>query len=140
MNDNKELKKTIALISLGTVVLGAVLILIFYLVGAYQPSVLLGTICGCILAILNIVLLMLFLQKAVHSDGYTKAIVGVSYLLRMLLLIGGALCAILLLKANPLSVIIPLIFPRIVMAILQLSGQYPVKNRANTDEDKKHER
>ncbi|MDD4688733.1 MAG: ATP synthase subunit I [Eubacteriales bacterium] len=119
MEFSKEVKKHILFISSISGALTAVMIGIFALIGQFSLSVLWGALFGLFLVLLNFVLLAITLNKAADVQSRGKAIAGISYTSRMLFLLLGSIFAIVYLKVNPIALIIPYVFPRISIGILQ---------------------
>ncbi len=134
MHFSKDTTRYIFLIIIGVLSLSGGVVGIFAVLGKLTFSVLLGSVIGSILAILNFFLLALSLEKAVQSSSEkSKGIVMVSYNVRMLLLMIITILAIVFLKANPFTILIPYIFPRITILLLQITGTY--RDKKNVDAD-----
>ncbi|MFV0414404.1 MAG: hypothetical protein ACK5L3_14265 [Oscillospiraceae bacterium] len=135
MKFSAELKRNIMFIILGTFLFGCIMLLVFFLLNRVSFSVILGAFIGCTAASINFVLLALSLQKALlSSKGFGKALAGVSYTFRNLMMLGIAILAIWLLKANPFALLIPYIFPRLSILVLQVTGLYNNKDLPAADE------
>lgn len=120
----KDIKRNILFVTIGSIILCALLLLVFVIIGQFNLSVLLGAILGTAITIGNFILLAWSLQKAVDKPESGKGIAGVSYLLRNVLLLVLAILAIVLLKVNVIALLVPYIFPRIVILFLQITGKY----------------
>lgn len=121
MHFDSDVKTNIKQMILGILILGGISALGFFLFGYLNLSSILGIVIGCIIAFLNFFLLAYTLQKALNSGKNGKALAGVSYTGRILLQMVLAILAIVILKVNPLSVLLPLIFPRLVILFLQVT-------------------
>ena len=120
MKFSSDVKKHILFVSGISSILTAVMLGIFTLAGQFSLSVLWGALSGLFLVCLNFVLLAVTLNKAIDSDSRGKAVAGISYTSRMLLLLIGGMVAIVYFKVNPIAMIIPYIFPRISIAVIQM--------------------
>lgn len=123
MHFTTDIKTYIKKIGIGTVFLGALFALIFFLLGSLNLASVLGIVIGCFIAFFNFFLLALTLQKALRSETNAKALVSLSYTGRILFQMGLAIIAIVFLQVNPISVLVPLIFPRITIFYLQITKQ-----------------
>lgn len=123
MHFDTDIKTNIKQIGIGNILLGAVLALIFFLIGSLDISSACGIITGCFISFLNFFLLAYTLQKALNNGKNPKAMVTFSYTGRVLLQMGLAIASIVFLHLNPLSVLIPLVFPRLVIFYLQVTKQ-----------------
>lgn len=131
-----ELKKNILFVVLGTFVLGGIMLLIFGLLGLFSSSVVLGTLIGCTTAGINFVLLAASLQKAVSSTKSAgKAFAGISYTFRNLMMLAIGLLSLWLLRVNAFALLIPYIFPRLSILVLQVTGLYKNNDLSTTKED-----
>lgn len=120
MKLSKDVKKYILSISGISLVLTAVMLGVFALIGQFSLNVLWGALLGLFLVILNFILLAVTLEKATNMQSRGKAIIATSYTSRMLMLLLGSIFAIVYLKVNPIALVIPYIFPRIAIGILQV--------------------
>lgn len=119
-------KKELFHITVGTIVLGAVMNIIFLLIGKWDMPVLYGCLMGCAWAIINFLLLGISVQLATaeSSESRSKLKLQLSYSLRM---IGTIIIVVLGVKLSCfswISTVIPLLFPRLTIAIMQLLGMY----------------
>ncbi len=119
-------KKELFHITVGTVVLGAVMNIVFLLIGKWDMPVLYGSLMGCAWAIINFLLLGISVQFATaeSSESRSKLKLQLSYSLRM---IGTIIIVVLGVKLSCfswISTVIPLLFPRLTIAVMQLLGMY----------------
>lgn len=122
-------------IAIGTFALVAVMILIYAAVGRFNWQVLAGGVYAGALAVGNFFALGLTVQHAV--DGIqgedeseaknARAKVRLSYSTRMLAVFGLAVVAIAVLKLDPLASLLPLLFPRISIAIMSIKNHVSSK-------------
>lgn len=120
----QEVKKNILWVSVGSIILCGIVLLVALLIGQFTTSVLVGALIGTFITIANFILLAFSLQKAVDKPESGKGIAGISYFLRNLMLLLLSIAAILFLKVNVIALLIPYIFPRIVILVLQATGKY----------------
>ncbi|WP_346026616.1 ATP synthase subunit I [Beduinella massiliensis] len=118
-------------IALGTAVLCAIMLLIFLILGKFHWTVLTGALLGFTVAVGNFFALGLSVQKAAAKPDKAKQIMQLSYSMRMLVM---ALCVILAM-ATPafhwVAAVLPLIFPRVTIGIMQIMGKYkPARKEA----------
>ncbi|WP_099205818.1 ATP synthase subunit I [Scatolibacter rhodanostii] len=135
MKFSKEIKRNILFITVGTFSLSTVMIIVFLIVGEFSLPVLWGAIIGSSLASLNFYLMTVTLHKVADSDGNGKAIAGISYTLRNVMMLVGAAVAIALLKVNPISFLIPYIFPRISIHLMQIWESHNSKKSISKEDD-----
>ncbi len=94
---------------------------VFLIIGKWDYTVLLGNLLGAAAAILNFFLMGLSVQKAVNKEEKeAKTVMKVSMIYRNLLLLVIAIVGILLPIFSTWTVIIPLLFPRIAIALSPL--------------------
>ncbi len=94
---------------------------VFLLVGQWNYTVLLGNIWGSAVMILNFFFMGLSVQKAVEADeNEAKKIMKLSHSIRTLLLFVLIVIGVLMPFCSTLATIIPLIFPRIAVALRPL--------------------
>lgn len=124
-------------IAAGTAALGAVMLAVFAVCGRFGLPVVFGALLGCCWAVLNFLLLGITVQKAASEpQARAKSWMQFSYSLRML---GSAIIMILgftLPWLNAVAVAVPLLFPRVTILIMQLTGRYkPEKTGAEGGEE-----
>lgn len=115
-------KKETLRIALGTAALSAVMELVFVLIGKWDLTVLFGNLLGAFAAVLNFFLMCLTVVKCVSLPPEKAQVkIRVSQGARLLMLAAIAGAAALLPKIfNIFAVLIPLLFPRIVIMAWQL--------------------
>ena len=111
------MKKSIIQIAIGSLILGFVMDIVFFLVGRFDMTVVLGTIVGIICADLNFIFLGITVSKTLNN-GKT-AYMGVSYLLRMAFIGAVVVFSIKSPYINYVSAAIPLVFPRVIITVLK---------------------
>ena len=125
-----EMKQELFRLAIGILILTAVMVVCFALFGFFDLTVLWGALFGCFAAMLNLVLLALSIERAVSggSPGRAKLSMGTSYTLRMLVIGAVVILGIKLPVFNYAAVVIPLVFPRLVIMALELGRK---KGRTN---------
>lgn len=119
---NESMKQVIA-IAVGSLLLMCIMQVLFGVFGYFSYKSLLGGLIGVGTAVLNFGLLALTLELSLgkgskRAQGY----MGMSYLLRLALIAVIVVLSIRSNHINYLAVVIPLIFPRIVIMVLNLSN------------------
>ncbi|MBR3995466.1 MAG: hypothetical protein IKI97_09335 [Clostridia bacterium] len=112
-------------IAVGVLALSTVLQLVFLLIGKWDKTVLFGNLFIGFAVILNFFLMGLSVQKAVALEPKeSKKMVTTSMALRNMMMFAFLATAVLLPKAfNIWASLIPVTFPRIVIAIYPLFGK-----------------
>lgn len=124
-------------IALGVLALAAVMVAVYAVIGLFSLSVLLGALYTSALAILNFFIMGLTVQKITDTVGerqrtdeeiqtlsqQMKAKMQASYTLRMVVMFGLIAVGIAAFHFEPLATILPVVFPRIVIAVLQATGK-----------------
>ena len=139
-------------IAVGTVILTVLMIVVFLVIGRFDGTVLLGALLGCTAAVGNFFLMALTVQKVTESmpvlpsrenseetdesdpDEAPEAPLSdearqagkkmqLSYVLRLLALGGVAALAISVPVFHPWATLIPMLFPRVVIALLGAAGK-----------------
>ena len=118
--DRTILKET-AYVSAWTVVLSLLLQAVFVVIGRWDYTVLLGNVLGGALNVLNFFLMGLSVQKALGQDEkQAKKTVRLSQSLRFLMLLVVALIGVILPYFSTWTVVIPLLFTRVAIAVRPL--------------------
>jgi len=108
-------------IALWVIILSAVTEAVFLIAGYFDYTVPLGNLLGGGVAILNFFLMGLSVQKALgKEEKEAKAVLRASMLYRNMMLVAVAALGALLPCFNIFSVLIPLFFPRIAIALRPL--------------------
>lgn len=135
MKFSTDIKRSIKYVIGISTALSILMILIFWVMGRFTLSVLAGSIYGCFLSCFNFFLLAVTLNKAVDVKNGGKAVVGLSYTGRTVLLLLGAVIGIVWLKVNAVSLIIPYVFPRIAIGIMQIREIRQGRRAGRSSED-----
>lgn len=129
-------RKEVSRIAIGSLACDVVLIAVFAVLGLiglvrFRYTVVLGALVGTAVAVLNFTLMCLMVQSVTGLDDEKKirAKVQLSYNSRMLL--QGVWCVVAF--AAPcfqvVASVLPLLFPRVVIYYLQVTGQYKKSDR-----------
>ncbi len=126
-------------IAFGVLALAAIMNIIFLIFGYWQLPVLFGSLLGSFLAIVNFFALAVTVQQIANSpqdEKRGKLKLQFSYSVRMFLIIVILIIAIQFDVFNWLATAIPLLFPRITILVMQLSGMYkPDKQQQQRGDD-----
>ncbi|MGN0108137.1 MAG: ATP synthase subunit I [Hominilimicola sp.] len=101
-----------------TAILGIVQVIITIPVGYFGYPAVLGTLVGCILAVLNFSLMGFVLEKCMSAKGGAGGFAGVGYILRLAIIAAIVIWAMKVHYLNYVCVIIPLIFPQASIFII----------------------
>jgi ATP synthase I chain. len=121
MKFSADVKKHILQVSGISLGLSTIMVGVFALLGQFTVSVLWGALCGCFLACFNFFLLAVTVTKALGQEERGKAMASISYMARSLMMLVGGVVAVAYLKFNPIALVIPYIFPRISITIIQMT-------------------
>ena len=124
MKLQKESRTTLLRLACGTLVGAALMLLVFALLGKLSRSVVIGALVGVCATVLHFYLLCICVQKAVTKGDRAKAYMQSTLALRNMLLLGIMIAGITLLETQPVATILPALFPRITIFVLQLTGAY----------------
>ena len=109
-------------IAIGVLAMSVIMEIVFVVLGRFDYTVLLGNLLGGGWAILNFFLMALAVQKSVKKElpQEAKLVLQNSDTKRLLFSVAILLIGIKVEYFNWISVVIPLIFPRITIAIIKL--------------------
>ena len=114
-------------IAIGEVVLLAIMWIVYALTGRFSLAVVLGSLIGGAYAVFNFFMLGMTVQKAaqVQPDNAEMARMQMksSYNMRMVGMLAVAVLAFALPFVDGLAAVIPLLFPRLTILAIQLTGQ-----------------
>ena len=136
MKVQETVKKETMHIAVGTLLLTAVMLLVFFVLGRLDQPVVLGALLGGGFAILNFFVLGLSVQKSVASGNVTrgKLMMTLSYSLRMLAMMGVVVLGLALPYFSWVTVVLPQLFPRLTISGMQLLGMYKPEKEEKTEE------
>ena len=133
MKPQEAVVKETGHIAIGTLILTAVMLIVFAVIGRFNLNVLLGGLYGSALAVANFFFLGITVQRIAESakaqedekqdpDAVKLAKLWMrrSYSLRMLLGAGLLIVGIAVLKLNWIACFLPLIFPRITIMAMDV--------------------
>lgn len=137
MKVQDAVKKETMHIAVGTLLLTAVMLLVFFVLGRLDQQVVLGAVLGSGFAILNFFVLGLSVQKSVASGNATrgKLMMTLSYSLRMLAMMGVVVLGLTLPYFSWVTVVLPQLFPRLTIAGMQLLGMYKPEKKGEEQEE-----
>jgi len=141
MKVQETVKKETMHIAVGTLLLTAVMLLVFFVLGRLDQPVVLGALLGGGFAILNFFVLGLSVQKSVASGNVTrgKLMMTLSYSLRMLAMMGVVVLGLAMPYFSWVTVVLPQLFPRLTIAGMQLLGMYKPEKEEETKEGEQAE-
>lgn len=118
---SEDIKKEILNMAGGILVLSVIMLIIFALAGFWSINALYGCMLGAGYAFFNFVLLAISVQKAsVKNPKAAQGVMGLSYTLRYILTGVVVVWGIKSPVFNYLAVVIPLVFPRIVIMVTNI--------------------
>lgn len=113
------MKKDILYVVGGTAILSTVMVIIFLIIGYFDLAVLFGALLGFVTATVNFCLLARAVTKAVEKPKNAGAYMGSSYILRLCFIGVVIVYAIKSPFFNYIAVAIPLVFPRVIIILIQ---------------------
>ena len=118
----------------GTAVGVGLMLAVFALLHKLSLWVVFSGVLGGILAVLNFFLLGLTVQKVAQGEDEERGRkwMQFSYNVRMLLLVVWLIVAISVPALNWVAALIPLLMPRVTIALMQLTGHYKAQQREDT--------
>lgn len=118
----------------GTAVGVVLMLAVFALLHKLNLWVVFSGVLGGILAVLNFFLLGLTVQKVAQGEDEERGRkwMQFSYNVRMLLLVVWLIVAISVPALNWVAALIPLLMPRVTIALMQLTGHYKAQQREDT--------
>lgn len=130
----KEIKRiTIGTLACDGIMVAALFLLSQFGIGSFDLGrILLGAVCGSIVAILNFTILCLTVQSAVEMDNKRKmkARFQLSYNVRMVIQAGWVVAAFLIKPIHFVAGAAPILFPNVVIYYLQFTGKLLPKEEA----------
>ena len=119
MRINETVRRETSYVLIWVLILSVLMEAVFLVIGAWELPVLWGNLIGDFAAVMNFALLALTVTKAVDA-GLTDKLqqkIHATKSLRMLGMVVICVLAIALLKTNPYSTLIPLIFPSVGLKV-----------------------
>ena len=117
---SQEIKNDIKKLSIYVLIMTVIMVGIFAAVRCFDMSVVWGAILGYAAAMANFILLAITLTKSLGKAEHATRTIGLSYVLRMVLIAAVVILAIKLPFINYVAAVIPLIFPRFAIMIMNL--------------------
>ena len=139
----REVKRIACGTSVGGVLLVCVLFVLSRLgVGKFDYRVIVGTVGGCLVAVLNFTMMCFTIQRAVNiaEQKAMKAFIQGSYNGRLLLQAAWIVAAYLMPWVNVFAAAVPLLFPTLMIFYLQARGKLVTpSDRKNTSPEEMEE-
>ncbi|MBO7359380.1 MAG: ATP synthase subunit I [Clostridia bacterium] len=128
MDSRKLVLKETLYIFLGELVLTALMLGVFALIGRFDSKVILGGAAGAVLATLNFFFMavgaMSAADKAEEQDVKGgKSVIRLSYIIRLLVLAGLLFAFYKSGLADPFALVIPLLFVRLILMLMSFFGK-----------------
>lgn len=121
MKFSNDMRANIIKVSMGVLILTALMLVIFAVIKKFDITVLWGALLGCGFTILSFLMLSVSVQMSVdRSKNGAQGLMGISYTVRLMLTAAMVILAIKLPVFNYIAAVIPLIFPRLVIMILNI--------------------
>lgn len=121
MKFSNDMRANIIKVSMGVLILTALMLVIFAVIKKFDITVLWGALLGCGFTILSFLMLSVSVQMSVdRSKNGAQGLMGISYTVRLMLTATMVILAIKLPVFNYIAAVIPLIFPRLVIMILNI--------------------
>ncbi len=99
----------------------AIELLLFFFFGYFDLSVVWGALLGTAVSFINFFLLAVTVEISVKKGkGAAQGTMGTSYMLRLLFIAAAVVFAIKSAHINYIAAVIPLVFPRVAIMILNL--------------------
>lgn len=119
MRMNETVRRETSYILVWVLILSTVMEAVFLVIGKWDLSVLEGNLVGGCLAVLNFLLLAVTVSKLVDKGETDKLelTMRATKSLRMAGMVVLCILSISLLKTNPYATLIPLLFPRVGLAV-----------------------
>ena len=139
MKIQPAVKKETLHIAMGSGAALAVMLLVFALLGKFSLGVLASGLIGSALAVFSFFMLGLTVQKmaAQADEGRGRKMMQFSYSMRMLMLVIWLIVAISVPGLHWVAAALPLLFPRLTIAFMQITGVY--KREAKTEQKNEQE-
>ena len=117
-------------IAVGVFSMLAIMLVVYAALGRFSLAVVLGGALGAAYAVLNFYMLGVTVQRVAdradsgeQDEKIAKARMKSSYTTRMVLMVGVVIVAFVLPFVDVLACIIPMLFPRLTILALQLTGK-----------------
>ncbi|MEG0109718.1 MAG: ATP synthase subunit I [Oscillospiraceae bacterium] len=113
-------------ITIGVAAFSVIMNIVFAVVGRWDLSVLLGTVLGAAFAVANFLLMGITVQNMAKDADikHAKQVFQFSYSLRQLAMVLVVILGFTVHLFNGIAVVIPLLFPKFTILIMQMTGMY----------------
>lgn len=127
MDSRKVVMRETAAMAVGEILLSAAMVGVFAALGYFKMNVLWGALFGCLVMIVNHLLLAITVSMATDRAAkgnvqQAQKMIQLSSSTRLILL-GVVLVVCLKLGANPLALLLPLLFARPILMLWELFGK-----------------
>lgn len=127
MDSRKVVMRETAAMAVGEILLSAAMVGVFAALGYFKMNVLWGALLGCLVMIVNHLLLAITVSMATDRAAkgnvqQAQKMIQLSSSTRLILL-GVVLVVCLKLGANPLALLLPLLFARPILMLWELFGK-----------------
>lgn len=122
----KEIKRIAASVAICTLLMVNAMFLMSLLgIGSFNHTIIIGSLGGCVVAVLNFTMMCITIQHAVNisEQKAMKAFIQGSYNGRLLLQAGWIVAAYLMPWTNVFAAAVPLLFPNLIIIYLQARGK-----------------
>jgi UPF0716 family protein affecting phage T7 exclusion len=142
---DKVVIKETKIISVWMIILSALMEAVFLVIGKWNYTVLLGNLLSIILSVLNFLFMGITVQKALEKDEKdARQAMRASGMLRTFIIFAVAGVGVLLPWFSTWTVLIPLFFPRLIIAMRpvfdkSLRGSSHTANSDTSDNEEKEE-
>ena len=111
-------------IALGVLAADVVMCAVFFLLGKFDYTVVLGAVWGSAFAVGNFFFMGLAVQKAMDMGEGVKKYMQRNYALRMVFCAAGMVMGIKIPVFHPVAALVPFLFPKLVIYAMQIIGLY----------------
>lgn len=112
----KEIKNVASI----TAVMGIIQIIITVPAGYFGKAAVLGTLLGCVVAVVNFALMGIILEKCISKNTGASGLMGFGYIGRLAFIALAVIWATKVTYLNYVCVVIPLLFPQTAIFIIDL--------------------
>lgn len=116
-----------------TLILGALEVLVTVPLGYFGIPAVLGTLLGCAVAVFNFALMGIILERCISRGKSASWLMGMGYIVRLAIIAASILWAIKAPYLNYICAVIPLLFPRIAIFIIN-SARKKKERKPENDE------
>ena len=126
-------------IAIGVLAADAVMCIAFLILRRFDYTVVAGALWGSLFAVGNFFFMGLGVQKAMEAEDGAKRYMQENYTLRMFFCVAGMAAGIKIPVFNSIAVLVPFLFPKLVIYAMQIFGFYRPENNKSREGGKKEE-